>query len=357
MHLKLADWYALASISHDAETLQLRWDAVLAVAKDLKLSDVPDLARIVYGRTAGGLKDRVKTAAKEADPRFLMEKSDAEVLVLSSAVAIQVLSGRSVEADATGLALVCLECQGLRGTGRFQDAIEAAVQYLGSESVKVREPQEDRPSVGPKDLSALLAAAKNAAASNDLNGFYPSLEAVLEGIVEAKRRRSDDVKKAFQALETRMMEESNILWWLLSEHTLDGKQPFSELSTATACFRAAIDLANLTKLLPGPFAAPAFLRRMVMTTSNAQSPLSLADTIESCDGTWRRELIESGVSPLGDLTPLLFGVSKAVESGDPGSWISAFSHTTGLDASKATAPPMLALQVYNEMLLLRALSE
>jgi len=56
-------------------------------------------------------------------------------------------------------------------------------------------------------------------------------------------------------------EQMDILWWLYSERSLILNRQFAECDAFEAVAAAGIELASLTRILPGPVASSAFLRR------------------------------------------------------------------------------------------------
>jgi hypothetical protein len=72
---------------------------------------------------------------------------------------------------------------------------------------------------------------------------------------------------------------------------------------------------------------------------------------------WSQKLVaEIEVQQLPDLCPMLFVLAKSVEVSGGNSWITAFENLTGLKGNAKAAPVRLASQIYNELLLLRALA-
>jgi hypothetical protein len=86
--------------------------------------------------------------------------------------------------------------------------------------------------------------------------------------------------------------------------------------------------------------------------------VGIAEAVDSCDLEWRRNWISSlSVQDLPDLCPMLFALSKSVEVGGGEGWTAAFEHATGLSIDGKLAPVRVALQIYQEALLVRALAK
>ena len=145
----------------------------------------------------------------------------------------------------------------------------------------------------------------------------------------------------------------------ISEHKRETEQrTFADLTIPEACFWGARDLATLTYFLPGPFAAPAFLHKMLrLVKDRVPANVKISEAVDACDLEWKQKWLPTlTVQQLPEFCPMLFAIAKSVEVGGGTAWTAAYEHATGLVAHGKLAPVHLALQVYNEGLLLRALA-
>jgi len=80
--------------------------------------------------------------------------------------------------------------------------------------------------------------------------------------------------------------------------------------------------------------------------------------VDECGKEWKEQWLPelAGQQQLPDASPMLFAIAKSVEVGGGSGWTAAFDHAAGLSANAKLPPTQLALQVYNEVLLLQALS-
>ncbi|MDX2149484.1 MAG: GTPase-associated system all-helical protein GASH [Bryobacteraceae bacterium] len=359
MHRNFADWYHFVSVRADGPTLVARWRAVESFANGLKLSDVPSLARMFYCRpTPAPFKDGLCDAAKAEDAAFLMENNERELSVLAAGAIAHILSQEpSSRSDAVALGVTCMEAQGLRKTGRIQGIVDEASRYLAKESVRVRTIPGER--VNEFDATSFLSqltAMKTSVPQTDTNALLAGLESACKSLLGSVKSYTESINQALEGVQGGYREQTDIVWWLFSEHTLDGMRAFSEMAVGEACLRGARDLDQLTQILPGPFAAPAFLKKM-LRLANAELPgaLDIASVIDSCDLKWKRACAESyPVHSAADCCPLLFAVTKSAEAAG-GNWGDAFGSETGLHADDKLPPVAWAQQAYLEMLFVRSL--
>lgn len=358
MHKHFADWYNAVSLHRDAKTLDLRWQAVDELASELKVQDVPSVVRVFFGLGgADSYLERIRRAARGKDTTFVSEGDRNELTVLAGGVIAEAVADSSNQADAASLAVFCVDAQGLRQTSRLQGPVDEALLYLSNESVRVRAVIEDP--VTDLNMASLgkLLASRGGVQVSDVNSVWNGIDVILKGVLAEHTKHTESINSSLQQALSQQREQSDILWWLFSEHSLDGNKAFSDLTIPEACFWGAKDLASLTQFLPGPFAVPAFLHKMLREVKKkVPGKVEVAESIDSCDLEWKKKWIgQLSVQALPDLCPMLFGITKSVEVGGGTAWTAAFENATGLAAQGELAPARLALQIYNELLLLRAL--
>lgn len=360
MHRNFAEWYNAISLRPAAETLDARWKGVEAVATGQSVEKIPDLARVFFKLPGGNATvDELRNAAKKEDSTYLAENDQNELSVLAGGTIAMLVGKSSSLGDAMALAVLCIEAQGMRKAPRLQAVVDECMQYLAKESVKVR--ALDKNPVKDMNVGRLEKhiVDRGGVAVTDANSVWNGVEAVLKNFLTQHTAHTNSVNAAVNKTVCRLSEQADILWWLFGEYTLDGTKGFADLSIPEACFWGARDLAALTQFMPGPFAAPAFLGRMLrLVKDRVPAHVRILEAVDECGKDWKErwfpDLVFSQQIP--EACPMLFGIAKSVEVGGGTGWTAAFDHATGLSANAKLAPTQLALQVYNELLLLRALS-
>jgi len=358
VHTKFADWYNEISLRPTAETLAERWKAVEAVAAGVKLKKIPDALRVFFNLPGGAIAvEEIRAAAKE-DKTYLAENDQKELTVLAGGVIAVVVSKSSTQADAMALGVSCIEAQGMRKATRLQGVVDECMAYLSEESVRVR--AVDNNPVKDMNVAALTKriTERGGVAVGDINSIWSGMDVVLKDLLGQHTAHTSSISIALNQAVQRLSEQTDILWWLFGEHTLDGTKAFSDLTVPEACHWGARDLAALTQFMPGPFAAPAFLNRMLrLVKDKVPTHVRISDSVNDCKKEWKEGWVSelASVQQLPDLCPMLFGIAKSVEVGGGAGWTAAFEHATGLAANGKLDPTLLALQIYSELLLVRAL--
>jgi hypothetical protein len=356
MHRSFADWYGQVSIAIDGPTLGLRWKAVESFADGLKIENIPDVIRIFYSRPIpNAVKEALRAAAKTIDSTFLMDKDDAELSILAGGVIADIVRRDGTKlADAVALGVSCMEADSLRRTGRIQGVVDDARTYLADQSVRVRGADvKVLPKLETTEVSKTLNTLKTF--TGEIGALATATEGALRALVAAQAERDLVLKGALRQLGRH--EETDILWWLFSECTEEERINFAELTVGEACFAGARDLAKLTKVLPGPVAARAFLVRALRQIKKAPATITIASAVAAFQSSKKLTMqVGPAADRLPDCCPLLFALRKCSEAGG-GTWQDAFDSRTGLRSSDALPPASFAHEVYQELLFLRSLEE
>lgn len=340
MHKDFAEWYRARSIEPSGELLPKRWAGIerFTGSRD----DIVSLTRLFYGlgKPSDTFLAAFRAVFQDADAAFQMRGNDQELVVLAGAKLVHLIEQAEMDvASMSALSLVCAAAQNLRHPAPVADILEKAVKYLQERSVN-RSASTTTVTNTLQDKE-LLESIKDAGAPWDV--FASAFENLLN------EHRSLKLELPIIA------EESNMLWWLFSEYSRDMKQAWSKLSLPAAALIAGKELADLTRIIPGPIAATAFLDKAIRrTSSKPQAKVSVKDALNDTSIEWRQQFAaESLPSELLDLAPISQGIRLSITAPDE-SWLAAFEQSTGLSADSKMIPFHLAYQIYLEALLCRS---
>lgn len=329
MHSYFGEWYRSAGVPPDNIPLEKRWDAIESYEVDA--AEVASLTQLFYGVESSdtSFPERFRKAFNDADQNFKMAGNDRELLVLAGAMLVEVMDNHPRRvADLAGLCLVCAATQNIRKVD-VQQIPELAVKYLAKRSANRAKPVKGSPE---SELLDALTAVGGASAA-----LAPEFQKVqLEFPVIA--------------------EETNALWWLFSETSRDLKQRLSELTVAAACLVTGKELADLTRIMPGPFAARAFLHKALRAVrKRVPASVSIADVVNQAPKPWRAEHYGKPLpNELNALLPINQAVRLSVQAPDDEAWLPMFKSATDIPPEAKSAPDALAYQTYLEHLAARS---
>ena len=121
---------------------------------------------------------------------------------------------------------------------------------------------------------------------------------------------------------------------------------------------AGKELADLTRVIPGPVAAAAFLDRIVRLSDSAKTSkaIKVKDAIDKTPREWR-EQYQFKTGGFEDLAPVSNAIKLSLTVSDGDDWSAAFEKSTAFEASSKLLPNALAYQIFLERLLVRLSGE
>jgi GTPase-associated system helical domain len=314
MHTDFAEWHKSAGMKPDAEALPKHWTAIEAY--DPQVEDIVSLTRLFYrlGKPDETFLASFRASFQTADTLFPMRDNDQQLAVLAGAELVHVIDKRSQDlADMAALSLVCAAAQNLRSGPPVLEIPEIAARYLEKRTTTRSLPDDD--------------ASKSWDKLQELER-----ELAIVG------------------------EESNMLWWLVSEHSRDLKKPWSKYPLAVSIV-AGKELADLTRLIPGPIAAAALLDKVVNSGKKTKSPSSvlIRDVVNEAPIEWRENFVrDRWVEELADIVPISTTIKLSLIAPQDDAWLPAFENGTGIARDSKVAPAVLAYQMFLEGLLSRS---
>jgi hypothetical protein len=317
MHKSFTSWLQDAGIEPNADTAPKHWNVIDRYPPTLK--EIIAFARLFYslGNFEDGDLEDFGTALQDADPTFLMRNHRRHLAVLAGAELVAVIErDQSVSAELAALCLVCGGAQGVRTEVPVPEIPRIAARYIESRASK--------------------------------RAVMPATEA--EGKVEVDAR----IRKLEREL-TIVGEETNMLWWLVSECSRDRNQSWKKIGLPATAIIAGKELADLTRLVPGPVAAPAFLDRVVrLSHSTAPSKtINIKEAIDATPRDWRERLVFRPGPRVEELAAVSYAIKLSLTVSEGNDWSAAFEKGTALDSHSKMLPSALAYQLFLERLLVR----
>lgn len=315
MHKDFSEWFRTAGIEQNNESLKMRWTGIDAF--EVGRNDIVWLTELFFGIDSPKEKflAAFRKAFQDADSSFRMRENDRELSVLAGATLVSVMERSPLAlGDLAALAIVSCAAQNLRAGPCVVDIPELAVQHLNHRSVARGE----------------IDAAEDSDATEDQASIH-------------------QLRQDFEVIA----EESNILWWVFGETSRDTDQRWSRYSVAQTAIMAGKELAELTRIAPGPASAAALLDRVVkFAKSPLPTQIAVKDAIAAVDLEWRQRFAKYHCpTPLANIRPVSQGIKLSVELADGSAWVGALASSTKMRRDAKIAPRLLAYQVYVECLL------
>jgi hypothetical protein len=360
MHKHFADWYRAAHIEpmftsvYKSDDFPKRWAGVEAFTKEIDAPMAMDCVRVFFGLSpvAATFLDTLRVTFQKADPAFRMRDNDVELRVLTGATIVNFVSSKAtILASAVALATTSTAWQGLRKDVLIPDVWEAASQFLFDNAGRLRVlPHLEITTIAPKN-EELLTEIK---ASLTADAFAHPFQKLNNATGSLAKSTNEALAKTSNALRT-LREESDILWWVFARTSRDTKKRFSLMKVPEACLLMGKELADVTAIIPGPIAVPAVLDRLLADSfSEPLDTITLDSAVEAVDSEWRAKVVAEAHQHASGLAILHTALRASMQ--DSG-WKKSFQSSEGFNLKKQRFSPLqIALQMYNERLLHRALN-
>jgi len=344
VYKSMPDWYRLVKLQPDSETLNKRTAAIEKYHKSLSSQTILNLVKLIFDPSLveKSFIEELGNIFRETDDVFPLIKNTLELQVLSTVTLASFLEKEPSDlADIAAYSLVCAYWQTSHKVP-VPDLLTIAENYLRDEALRVRETDQAVTVRAPK-----IELEDTSYAEND-----KKLIELTSKVVNSINSANKSIKKNFDKL----MEESNILWWLLGEYSNDLMTKLSDLQPFSVCIVAAKELADLTRFIPGSISAKHILEKAIQSSLRDVDEILLKDAINSCDPQWKenfRKQSNDKIEPM--MHPVIFGLIKSLDTNGKDAWLTAFSKESGRKKKLSVKPIAISDQLYRECLLLRCL--
>jgi hypothetical protein len=325
----LSTWYRSAGIPTEKIPLSKRAEAIRGF--EIDADGIASLTQLFFKLppSDSSFEEKLRTAINATDSNFGMSGDDNELVVLAGATLADVIEeGDRDLSNLAILSVVSASAQNLRGPAAVSEIPELATQRLGKRSAQ-RDVAED-------GSEAATLATKLAA----LGEPY------------------DVLSREFQRLQLQfpiINEESNMLWWVFGETSQNSDERWGDMPIEKVCLISATELAGLTRVIPGPVAARAFLDRAVRSGRTSVKDVSIADVVNKTPKPWRDDHYGKPLPPeLKGVLPLCEAVRFSIEVGDNDGWRQMFKSSLRIVPTAKLTPGKMAYQVYLERLTIRS---
>lgn len=343
-------WYSGMEFGENPEVRAQRWAAIQAVTKSPSMTKLEVLVRLAFRTKLLSLAtdgSQVRNQLAEGGPALL----DEEAALLAGAALAIILEEKSAIAAKAAALVTGASCAGLRMLKQPMNLVDSAlnVQNYLAETARRRPSLEQQKLVNPQiDITTSLDALED--------GNIATVRAAIEALAITSRQTLTAMATRQRSFETAVQgyvnvqdEELDILWWLLGKRCTRFGLSFEEVQAEFRSIVFAVELAALTKVLPGPTALPALLSRAGVDDA---VQLSIPATVQCLPQEWLvRVLPENKVEKVSaTTTPILEAVRRRQEAEGQDTWIPVWGTVTGIDQTAKLPERKLAELLYCELL-------
>ena len=391
MHPQFAEGYRPLMLQAVDNFLKSRWELVEKTAKDLSAMMALDLVRLSFGlpvqddAAIATLKQQLKSESLS----YVRATAHLELSLIGDCVLLEALKQSSQKLLWSHVLLACAFCcqQSVRKTlarAVQKELFVASRALLDRLSVQWRRTASI--SAKPVAISSFAVAQKaptvaleqqsihtgyhnvqiNTPKLAEINQGFQQLQAWqqavipwLEGVFKTLADSALQQQKAVASALDSPREENDIQWYLFGETSRDLHRPFASFKIAELVPIAASELADLTNVVPGLYAALAYLDRILTqacTREQVESMVSVASIVDAVAPLWKEESVSiSGFDGVQDLTPVLCALTYATAGSDD--WRTMVPKLCQVPIDTELPARELAYQLYQEILFARLADE
>lgn len=334
--------------------VESRWQAVESMRTQLTSKTIVELLQFFVAPTrTSGIPESLLAVVRKADPAFTSDAANNELRALAGITLRLAIEGQAVSvaaASSYGLIVSVFRRSNLPPTlPSFANDARRRLSVLSEE----RRAQINKPVALPNVEVALTEASKPLFQPGQLQQAHDSLIKSFEAVARQLNETSKAVRHVDEAGRAHS-EESNILWWLITEWSRFADKRVDAISATEGCLLLADELSSLIEILPAPVVVAPVLLRMLDQTSNLSEATILA-CVEATPLSWREEVKNRAPSRVLDgICPILTAISASLST-NAGQWLPVFTKNCPIAGDVAVGHKDLAVEFLTELLFLKAL--
>lgn len=349
MEKQFYQWYRRIHMEMNNELYESRWKGILAVnEKYRKLSDDINIVKLYTQKACS--KDFIEGFAEcfsELDHSFDQDNK-MEISFLAGCALIY-----SIESDDDSLLIIMLlkVIKSYYEVDILPEVFQIAEEKFSKMSLSIRDNKNDLTIKGFKNMEVenfdKSIPANTALSVTSTPLLIKTLQAMEENIHLMIKWNS-----ALSYELTKYREESQILSWLMGGWSNILNIPINTTNAKEVVLPVGCELASFINNYPGPYAAEAFIQKMLEKCKNKKENISLTDVIQSTSKLARKHISQEFGEVLDEsITPIITAIKVSLDSDEPELWKLMFNKATNLNSDDIKISVLeWAIRMYYECL-------
>lgn len=324
------EWYIDVNIAPQEGQIEKRVECIDDYARHVDANDVCNLVNLYYGLPIANedLEEFASVFIKK-DPSFSM-RYIKELSLLAGAVLLQI-STKNSKYDSLA-ELLTLTTSFYRKPSSTHRALDQIIKQFNKDRINIRERSfEDYISELDQTKSKEQIATINktpwdtAVAQNlteVLTEYVTSLNAVTNRLNEMQ-----DMQSVYE-------EDSQLLWWMMSDWSTTLNQPLKEIDKIRGCLLVAYEAACFVSNYPGPYSMEGIIGRVVNTCKGRTQNTEFTTLITAVDPQLKQIIKSKAKSfPSLEQLPITYAIICADNAADVNEWYPKYCRVVSGDES------------------------
>lgn len=327
MRKQFAELYLRVCTEPKPEQLEKRWQGIEEYCKQDKV-DIYNLVNMAHSLSSTDeFKDEFTTIFQNIDISFQVSFVKEQELLAS--ICLMKLMEDSDLSLHIALAVICVSKYNIQIL--VPELGVAAYKVFGEASAEIREKSVNFKKCSPIDSNEFIESLEELTALEETH--ITELSNALTDIVKNINIILQNQDETFNTINT-LQEDSDILSWITGSWSNELENPITKgtLQKDIALLLAK-ELADFVKVIPGPYAFEAFLKRMLDNCKKDTKTYSLVTMVDSIDDAHKSSILTCYQMDSGkqENTPILFSIRCALDAKQPDVWKSMASNKLSIN--------------------------
>ncbi|NMM62213.1 hypothetical protein HBE96_05840 [Clostridium sp. P21] len=347
---KFCEWYKFVCLDPTHEQLKNRWDSLQEYCENEDIN-VLELTKLFFGLpTEEAFKAEFVESYSNRDMTFLYE-NEREISMLAGATLMELLE-KNIQVTNIVLAIMCIAL--FKQESIIPEVIDIVSDKLDDIATDIRKSETEHSMryITNKGISELAKTLESGTFTPEsIIAFSKTLGQIVSNF-NILQNNQENMEKSLEIYK----EDSDILSWLFGEWSNDLKKQLNKkVNQNQISLVIGKELADLVKLIPGPYAAKAFLRKMLGHCKVDKNNITLVEIIDLLDEDWKKQLLNDySIIGDGENTPILLAISKSLETSEQNVWKYAYQKVMEINVEEVKSDPLTwSYQMYLECLLVK----
>lgn len=315
------EWYIDVNIAPKDDQIEKRLECIVDYAQNINRNDICNLVNIYYGLPISDeYLECFASVFIDKDPTFSRRYKN-ELSLLAGATLLEISAKNS---NYSSLAeLLVLTTSFYREPASTHRALDEITKQFNNDRIHIRERSflNDQISFDHKKFENLLTPINKTPWDGTV---AKNLIAVLTSYLTCLSTLTDHLNN-IQKEQNVYKEDSQLLWWMLSDWSTTLNQPLKEIDIIRGCLLVAYEAACFVSNYPGPYSMEGIIRRVLNACKGKTQNAAFTDIITQIDPQIKK-IIKTKATPfpVKEQLPIIYAISCADNTTDPNEWYPKF---------------------------------
>lgn len=327
MRKQFAELYLRVCAEPSSEQLEKRWQGIEEYCKQDEV-DIYNLVKMAYSLSpTDEFVDEFITIFQNIDISFQISYTKEQEF-LASICLLELMEDSDISLH-IALAVICVSKYNIQILVPELGAV--AYKVFGETSAEIREKSVNFKKCSSIDSNKFIKSLEEVTALEDIH--IADFSIVLTEIVKNINIILQNQDETFNAINI-LQEDSDILSWIIGSWSNELKSPITKgILQKNVALLLAKELADFVKVIPGPYAFEAFLKRMLDNCKKDTRTYSLVTMVDSIKDAHKSSILTCYQMCDGEQenTPILFSIKCALDAKQSDVWKSMASNKLSIN--------------------------